>query len=175
MKFDFDIKKDRRKTNSLKWNVGRLELPMWVADMDFQTAPCIIEALKRKIDIGIFGYSIVDDAWFEAIINWWEKKHDFLISKNWLIFTTGVVPAVTCAVKRMTNTGDNVLVQTPVYDIFFHSIENHGRHVIENRLKYDSGKYSIDFEELEKELSNPITTMMILCNPHNPIGEGVVI
>lgn len=169
--FHFDEVISRRENNSLKWDVKENELPMWVADMDFKTAPAIIEALCKRVNDGIFGYSVLDEAWREAIQNWWSKRHDFNIEKDWILFSTGVVPTITCAVKRLTNVGDNVLVQTPVYDIFFHSIENHGRHVVENRLKYDGNKYSIDFTDLESKLSNPLTTLMLLCNPHNPVGQ----
>jgi len=169
--YDFDKNNNRRNTNSLKWDVKENELPMWVADMDFQTAPEVVDALSRIVQAGIFGYSVVPDTWKEAIQNWWSRRHNYSIEKDWIIFCTGVVPAITCAVKRLTNVGDNVLVQTPVYDIFFHSIENHGRHVVENRLKYDGEMYRIDFPDLEKQLANPLTTMMILCNPHNPTGN----
>lgn len=171
MKYDFDSINDRRNTNSLKWDVKENELPMWVADMDFQTAPVVIKALEKRVQTGIFGYSVVTETWKEAIQVWWSRRHQFFIQKDWIIFCTGVVPAITCAVKRLTNVGDNVLVQTSVYDIFFHSIENHGRHVLENKLSYDGEKYQIDYEDLEKKLSHPLTTMMILCNPHNPIGR----
>lgn len=171
MKFNFDMQNNRRNTNSLKWDVEEHELPMWVADMDFKTAPAVIEALEKRVQTGIFGYNIIPDAWYDAIQGWWSKRHSFSIEKEWLIFCTGVVPAITCAVKRLTNIGDNVLVQTPVYNIFFNSIENHGRHVLESKLKYDGERYSIDFDDLEAKLSHPLTTMMILCNPHNPIGK----
>lgn len=171
MQFDFDGITDRRNTGSLKWDAAEAELPMWVADMDFQTAPAVLDALRHKIQNGIFGYSIVTEEWYQSIISWWNRRHGFRMQKEWLIFCTGVVPAVTCAVKRMTNVGDNVVVQTPVYDIFFHSIENHGRHVLENRLKYEGGEYSINFADLEQKLADPLTTMMILCNPHNPTGN----
>lgn len=171
MQYNFDEIQNRRDTNSLKWDVADNELPMWVADMDFQTAPPVKNAIEKRAASGIYGYNIVPDAWYEAIINWWERKHDFRIQKDWLIFCTGVVPAITCAVKRLTNVGDYVVTQTPVYDIFFHSIENQGRHVLENQLVYENGVYSIDFKDLEEKLSNPLTTMMILCNPHNPVGK----
>lgn len=171
MKFNFDKIEERRNTNSLKWDIEEGELPLWVADMDFQTAPSIIEVLKKRVERGIFGYEIVPNEWYHAYQNWWREQHQFQIEKDWLIFCTGVVPAISCAVKRLTNIGDSVLVQTPVYNIFFHSIENHGRHVVENKLTYIEGEYKIDFEDLEEKLSNPLTTMMILCNPHNPIGK----
>lgn len=171
MRFDFDQVYDRRNTGSLKWDIEEKDLPMWVADMDFQTAPAVLRAMENKLKTGIFGYAVVTEDWYQAIIGWWERRHHLPIRREWLTFCTGVVPAVTCAVKRMTNVGDQIVVQTPVYDIFFHSIENQGRHVVENQLLYDGMQYSIDFEDLEKKLEHPLTTMMILCNPHNPIGR----
>lgn len=171
MQYDFSKLTDRRNTNSLKWDVDENVLPMWVADMDYKTAPEIIEAIQEKVAKGILGYTVVPDAWYNAISNWWEKRHDFRIDKEWLIFCTGVVPAISTAVRKMTSVGENVLVQTPVYNIFFNSIVNNGRNIVENKLLYDRKEYSMDFEDLESKLSNPQTTMMILCNPHNPIGK----
>lgn len=171
MKFDFDKVNDRRNTGSMKWDVAANELPMWVADMDFQTAPAVIEAMKKRVELGVFGYHIVPDEWYHAIQGWWGRRHNFEIEKEWLIFCTGVVPAITCAVKRMTNVGDNVLIQTPVYDIFFHSVENQGRNVVENPLVYDGNTYQIDYRDLEEKLADPLTTLMVLCNPHNPVGK----
>lgn len=171
MRYNFDSVNNRRNTNSLKWDVPETELPMWVADMDFKTAPAIIEALEKKVQSGIFGYHVVPDEWYQAIIGWWKRRHQFEIKKEWLTFCTGVIPAVTSAVKRVTNVGDYVLLQTPVYDIFFHSVENTGRHVLENKLCYDGESYQIDFKDLEEKLANPLTTMMILCNPQNPSGR----
>lgn len=162
---------NRRNTNSLKWDVGENELPMWVADMDFQTAPCVTEAILNKAKSGVFGYQIVPDEWYEAYINWWKKRHGFTIDKEWLCFCTGVVPAVTSSIKRLTNVGDNVVALTPVYDIFFHSIENTGRRTLECPLVYKNGAYGIDFTHLESALSHPQTTLLILCNPHNPVGK----
>ena len=168
---NFDKVINRRGTGSLKWDVGENELPMWVADMDYPTAPCITEAILKKAKSGVFGYQIVPDEWYSAIINWWKRRHRFKIDKKWLCFTTGVVPAITSCVKRLTNVGDNVVVLTPVYDIFFHSIENTGRHTLECPLVYKWKKYSIDFDDLECKLSHPNSTLMILCNPHNPVGK----
>jgi cystathionine beta-lyase len=164
---------DRRNTSSLKWDVNDGELPMWVADMDFKTAPEIINAISEKAAQGIFGYSTVSYEWQDSIINWWKRRHSFNIDRNWLIFCTGIVPAITSSIKRVTNIGDSILVLTPAYDIFYHSIENSGRHVLECPLNYDSDSlsYSIDFVSLEKKLSYPLTTMMILCNPQNPSGN----
>lgn len=171
MKYNFDELTQRRGSNSLKWDVAENELPMWIADMDFKTAPEITRALQNKIKSGIYGYQIVPDEWYSAIIGWWKSRHNFEIEKDWLCFCTGVVPAVTSSVKRLTSAGDNVLLLTPVYDIFFHSVENTGRKVLESPLLYKDGKYSINFKDLEEKLANPLTTMMILCNPHNPAGK----
>jgi len=171
MQYDFGALTDRHNTNSLKWDVDENVLPMWVADMDFKTALEIIEAIQEKVAKGVLGYTIVPDGWYDAIINWWERRHHFQIDKEWLIFCTGVVPAVSSAVRKMTSVGENILVQTPVYNIFFNSIVNNGRNIVENKLLYDGKEYSIDFEDLENKLSDPQTTMMILCNPHNPIGK----
>ena len=171
MGYDFDTKTDRRNSNSLKWDVLENELPMWVADMDFQTAPEIREAISDRAEHGIFGYTILPDAWYEAYQYWWQQYHEFRIEKEWMIFCTGVVPAISSAVRKLTTPGENVLVQTPVYNIFFNSIVNNGRNVVESPLGYENGKYYIDFGRLEKDLSNPQTTMMILCNPHNPVGK----
>ncbi len=171
MRCDFDKVVDRRNTNSLKWDVADGELPMWVADMDFKAAPEIAKAIKDKVDLGVLGYQIVPDAWYDAIVGWWETRHGYTINKERLCFCTGVIPAISSIVKRITNHGDNIVLQTPVYDIFFHSVENAGRHVLENTLAYNDGEYSVDFDDLEKKLKDPLTTMMILCNPHNPIGK----
>lgn len=170
MKYDFDRLTDRGDTNSMKWDVPEGQLPMWVADMDFETAPEIREALMKRAAHGIFGYTVVPDAWREAVTGWWERRHGFVMEKDWLVFTTGVVPAISSGVRKLTTVGENVLVQTPVYNIFFNSIRNNGRNIIENRLLYDGAGYRIDWEDLEKKLSDPQTTLMILCNPHNPTG-----
>ncbi len=171
MKYDFDTIIDRRNTNSLKWDVKENELPMWVADMDFKTAPCIIEVLKDRVNHGVFGYSIVSEDWHDAYIKWWKERHSFKIDKQWLIFSTGVVPTISSVVRKLTNVAENVVIQSPVYNIFYNSIINNGRHVLESPLAYDGKEYSIDFEDLTEKLSNPQTTLMILCNPHNPIGK----
>mgnify|MGYP002765681530 FL=1 len=171
MKYNFDTPINRRNTNSLKWDIAENELPMWVADMDFQTAPEITEAITKRAAHGVFGYTIVPDEWYEAYIGWWKNRHAFKIEKEWMMFCTGVVPAISSIVRKMTTVGENVLIQTPVYNIFFNSIVNNGRNVLQSPLKYDGTAYIIDFADLEEKLSNPQTTMMILCNPHNPVGK----
>ena len=171
MQYDFDKVIDRRNTNSLKWDVPERELPMWVADMDFQTAPEIISALQKRTEHGVFGYSVVPDEWYDAYVHWWRDRHRFTMEKDWLIFCTGVVPAISSMVRKLTTAGEKVLVQTPVYNIFFNSIVNNGRIILENELLYDGNSYSMDFEDLERKLSDPQTTLMLLCNPQNPAGR----
>lgn len=171
MKYDFDEIIDRKNSNSMKWDVKDGELPMWVADMDFQTAPEIRKAITERAEHGVFGYSVIPDEWYQAYQDWWSKRHHFQIEKEWLMFVTGVVPAISSAVRKLTTPGEKILVQTPVYNIFFNSIVNNGRTVLESPLRYEDGAYEIDFEKLEKDLADPQTTMMILCNPHNPVGK----
>ena len=169
--FDFENTPNRRGTNSYKWDVREGELPMWVADMDFETAPAVVNALRGRVEHGVFGYAIVPEAWSDAIISFWKRRFSFAIEPEWLQFCTGVVPAISSIVKRATNHGDRVAVLTPAYDIFYHSIENAGRTVAECRLLYENGRFCIDFDSLDKVLSHPLTTMLIFCNPHNPTGN----
>lgn len=171
MRYDFDTCIDRRNTNSLKWEVAAGELPMWVADMDFETSPAIRAAIEERAKHGVFGYTIVPDEWYTAYVDWWKNRHGFIMQKDWLIFSTGVVPTISSVVRKLTTPAENVLILTPVYNIFFNSILNNGRRVLESPLKYDGGNYQIDYDDLEKKLSDPQTTLMILCNPHNPVGK----
>lgn len=171
MPFDFDKRTDRYGTYAMKWDVGEAELPMWVADMDFETAPAVLDAIRSKAARGIFGYTIVPDAFGEAIAAWWQRRHGFQMQPDWLRFATGVVPAISSIIRKVTTVGENVLIQPPVYNIFYNSIHNNGRTLLENRLIYKDGAYAIDFEDLERKLADPQTTLMILCNPHNPIGK----
>lgn len=171
MTYDFDRIVDRRRTDSLKWDVAENELPMWVADMDFETAPAIRKAIAARAAHGIYGYTVLPDAWYDAYIGWWQERHGFKMEKDWLIFCTGVVPAISSIVRKLTTPAEKVLVMTPVYNIFFNSIRNNGREVLACPLHFDGEGYSIDFEELEQKLADPQTTLMLLCNPHNPIGK----
>lgn len=171
MPTNFDKLTNRFNTFSIKWDVKENELPMWVADMDFETAPEIISALKERVNHGIYGYTDVPKEWNLAISNWWRKRHNLELDPDWLMFCTGVVPAISSIVRKITTVGENVVVQTPVYNIFFNSIVNNGRNILESPLIYNGIEYSIDFEDLELKLSNPQTSLMILCNPHNPIGK----
>lgn len=167
----FDRQVERRNTGSLKWDVPDGELPMWVADMDFETAPEIRAAIMERAEHGIFGYSVIPEEWNQAYIGWWARRHGFAMEKEWLIFCTGVVPAISSIVRKLTTPGEKVLIQTPVYNIFFNSILNNGRNVLESPLIYNGGAYQMDFADLERKLADPQTTMMILCNPHNPVGK----
>lgn len=172
MKYDFDRIIDRRNTGSLKWDESREgELPLWVADMDFETAPCVKEALQKRIEHGILGYSIIPPEWADSYIYWWKKRHNFTINRDSLIFSTGVVPAISSCVRKLTSVAEKVLIQTPCYNIFFNSIVNNGRYVVESPLDFDGKEYKINFERLEKDLSDPQVSLMILCNPQNPTGN----
>lgn len=171
MKFDFDRIVDRKNSNSLKWDVKNGELPLWVADMDFETAPCIKKALEKRVSNGIFGYSIVPEEWKNSYIGWWKRRHKLEISPECLIFCTGIVPAISSLVRKLTTPAEKVLLLTPCYNIFFNSIINNGRFPVECPLDYNENKYSLNFDWLEKELSDPQVSLMILCNPQNPTGN----
>ena len=171
MKYDFDRVVDRRGTYSIKWEVEPGELPMWVADMDFQTAPQIMDAMRKRLEHGVYGYTDVPKEWNDAYINWWRDRHHIQIENDWIMFCTGVIPAISSTVRKLTTPGENVLVMTPVYNTFYNSILNNGRNVLECPLVYENHKYHIDYADLEKKLANPQTSLMILCNPHNPVGR----
>lgn len=171
MRYDFDEIIDRSGTNSFKWDIGEGELPMWVADMDFRTAPEITEAIIKRAGHGIFGYSTIPDEWYSAYIKWWKERHGVEYKKSELIFSTGVIPIISSCIRKLTTPAENVLIMTPVYNVFFNIIRNNGRNVMELALGYRDGEYSIDFDRLEKALSDPQTAMMLLCDPHNPIGR----
>ena len=166
MPFDFDTPVNRRNTGSLKWDVGENELPMWVADMDFPAAPAIREAIDARAAQGVFGYSILPDAWADAYVSWWGTRHGLELKPDWLVFCTGVVPAISSMVRKMSTPAEKVVVMTPVYNIFFNSIFNNGREVLESPLRYDGSAYSIDFDDLEAKLADPQSALLILCNPH---------
>ena len=171
MKYDFDNVPDRRKTNSIKWDVAANEIPLWVADMDFDTAPEIKSAILERANLGALGYADTNDEWRNAYIGWWKKRYDFEIKKEWLVFSTGVVPSISSSVRKLTTPGENILLWPPTYNIFFNSIVNNGRNPVQCQLKYNGENYEIDFEDLENKLSNRQTSMMILCNPQNPVGK----
>ena len=172
MKYDFDTILDRQHTNSEKWNVKPGELPMTTADMDFKTAPEIMQAMKNKINAGAFGYEYPSQEYFDAVAHWYKTEHNAEAQTSWMRFATGVIPSITASVNHLSHTGDNVLLMEPVYNTFYNSILNSGRHALASQLKYDRSTYtySVDWDDLEEKMSNPLTTLMILCNPHNPTG-----
>lgn len=171
--FDFDKIVDRRGSDSEKWDGGTVDgvLPMWVADMDFPTAPAVIDALRKRVDHGVFGYEHVPASYYDALIGWFDRRHGWRMRPEWIIYTTGVVPAVSAVIKAMTVPGDKVLVQTPVYNCFFSSIRNNGCVMEDNRLVYDNGTYTIDFDDFERKAADPQVKLFLLCNPHNPAGR----
>lgn len=171
MKYDFDQVPDRRGSGSLKWDVGTGELPMWVADMDFPTCPAVREALAARVAHGVFGYTDVTEEWRRAVCGWFSRRHGLEPDPDWLIFATGVVPILSSVVRKLTTPNENVLLMTPVYNIFYNSIINNGRRPLEVPLVYADGAYRMDFAALEAGLADPQTTLMILCNPHNPVGK----
>ena len=171
MKYNFDTPIDRRGTDAMKWDVAEGELPMWVADMDFAAAPEIVEALQARLSHGVFGYTDVSDAWYDAYLGWWRERHGFAMQRDWLIFCTGVVPAISSIVRKLTTPNENVLLLTPVYNIFFNSIVNNGCRALECPLLYRDGAYAIDWTDFEEKLADPQTTLLLLCNPHNPVGK----
>lgn len=172
MKYDFDKTIDRRATNSYKWDSapGGV-LPMWVADMDFRTAPAIIDALQKRVAHGIFGYTRVPDAYYDAVTSWFSRRHGWNIDREWIIYTSGVVPAVSAVIKALTVPGDKVIVQTPVYNCFFSSIRNNGCEIVSNPLRRTADTYEMDFDALERCAADPRAKVMLLCNPHNPAGR----
>ena len=173
MKYDFDKVTPRCGTNSYKWDStdDKEVLPMWVADMDFPTAPCIINALEKRVEHGIFGYTRVPEEYYDAVISWFSRRHHWKPRREWFIYTSGVVPALSAVIKALTNVGDKVLTLTPVYNCFFSSIRNNGCELDSCALRYEDNTFSIDYEDLERRAADPKTTLMLLCNPHNPSGR----
>ena len=171
MKYDFDSVNNRVGTNSVKWDIHPDVIPLWVADMDFQVLPEIKEALSRRVEQGIFGYTEVPESYYEAIINWFDRRHHWHIDRSWMLYTSGVIPATAAALKAFTLPGEKVLIQTPVYNCFFSSIANCGCEPVENELVREGNTYRIDFADFEKKCADPKTTVFLLCNPHNPAGR----
>lgn len=175
MEYDFSRPTERRGTDSYKWDSAPEAdiIPLWVADMDFETFPGITEALQRRVAHGIFGYTRVPEAYYEAVCNWFGKHHGWHINREDIIYTSGVVPAVSAVIKALTLPGDQVIVQGPVYNCFFSSIRNNGCETVSNSLIYNKEelRYEIDFDDLERKLAHERARLMLLCNPHNPGGR----
>ena len=174
MRYDFDTPYDRKGTGAVKWDeIPDGGLPMWIADMDFPTAPPVAEAIEKRAAHHVYGYTDISGEWRHAYVNWWKTRRGFNMDPEKLIFSTGVIPTISSCVRRLTAPGEKVLILTPVYNIFYNSILNNGRKVLENKLLYDKAKheYSIDWDDLIAKLRDPQTTLMILCNPQNPSGN----
>jgi len=176
--YDFDTIIPRRGTGAVKWDAHphfdadtEDMIPLWVADMDFKAAPFIIDALRRRVEHGVFGYVTVPDSTGEAVVSWFSRKHGWSIEKDWIIYTTGVVPALSAAVKALSEPGDKVIIQSPVYNCFFSSVRNNGCEILDVPLLYGEGTYRFDFEGLERACADPKAKLMLLCNPHNPAGR----
>lgn len=175
MEYDFSRPTERRGTDSYKWDSAPETdiIPLWVADMDFEIFPGITEALQRRVAHGIFGYTRVPEAYYEAVCNWFGKRHGWHINRENIIYTSGVVPAVSAVIKALTLPGDQVIVQGPVYNCFFSSIRNNGCETVSNSLIYNKEelRYEIDFDDLERKLAHERARLMLICNPHNPGGR----
>ncbi len=167
----FDRGVERRGTGSYKWDSEPGLLPLWVADMDFATAPAIIDALHRRVDMGAFGYTLVGEDYYRAVIDWFSRRHGWAIWRDSIMYTSGVVPALSAIIKALTAPGDKVIVQTPVYNCFFSSIRNNGCEILANPLRYTGDSYEMDFDDLAAKVADPAAKVLLLCNPGNPVGR----
>lgn len=172
-KYNLDEIIDRRGTDSVKWDLttDAEVLPMWVADMDFKTAPEITEAILKKASHGVFGYSITPPQFYDAIIDWWKDIHQYNIRKEWILPGPGMIPTLSAILRTFVKSGENIIIQPPVYNHFYYFFNNCGFGLVENNLIYEDGNYQIDFDDLEFKASDPKTKLLLLCNPHNPVGR----
>lgn len=173
MKYDFDELVERRGTNCVKWDESPSDdvIPLWVADMDFRVAPAIQKALQQRVEHGVFGYNIVPESYYEAVISWFRRRHQWEIQRQWILYTTAVVPAMSCVIKALTMPGEKVLILSPAYNCFFSSIRNNGCEVLESPLLRIDNSFEIDWQDFETKCADEKTTVFLLCNPHNPSGR----
>lgn len=177
MQYDFDTPIDRIHTWSIKHDFkkenGKAEdiLPLWVADMDFRSPDSVVKALKKAVDHGIFGYSRADESYFDAVAAWYQKRHHLTLQPEWMTCTPGIVFALSIAVRAFTQKGDAVLIQPPVYHPFSRAILRNKRTLVENPLVLKDGHYEMDLDDLEQKVLDEHVKLMILCNPHNPVGR----
>lgn len=173
MKYDFDELVDRRGTGCVKWDESPNPdvIPLWVADMDFKAAPAIQEAIRKRAEHGVFGYAHVGDDYYEAVISWFQRRHNWTIHREEILYTTGVVPAMSVAIKALTMPGEKVLILSPDYNCFFSSVRNNGCEVLETVLRRTGNTFEVDFEDFEAKCGDEKTTVFLLCNPHNPCGR----
>ena len=172
-KYNFDEFVNRRGTNSVKWDEEKEDgiIPLWVADMDFLAAPAIRRAVEERAKHGVFGYAIVGDSYYAAITNWFKRRHNWAIERDWIIYTTGVIPAISATIHALAMPGEKVLIQTPVYNCFYSCIRNQGMRVLESPLKREGNTYVVDWDDFEAKCADKKTTLFLLCNPHNPAGR----
>lgn len=174
---NFDEVINRKNTGSIKWDTmkehGMPEdiLPLWVADMDFKAPEGVIKALSERVERGIFGYTLPTDSYYDAVINWMDRRHNWKIEKDWIIIAPGIVPAIHFAVHTYTKEGDGVLIQRPVYNPFTEAVVNNGRKLINSPLVAKGDRYEMDFEDFEKKIVDHNVKLFILCSPHNPVGR----
>lgn len=173
MKYNFDEEVERRATGCVKWDESPSAdvIPLWVADMDFKAAPAILDAVKRRAAHGVFGYTVVEEDYYEAIISWFQRRHKWSIQREEILYTTGVVPAMSVAIKALTMPGEKVLILSPDYNCFFSSVRNNGCEVLETALKRVGDTFEVDWADFEVKCSDEKTTVFLLCNPHNPCGR----
>ncbi len=171
MKYDFNKASSRRHTDSVKWDVKENELPLSIADMDIETAPEIKKAILKRAENGIYGYTEPMDDWYQAYVSFFSDRYNVKLEKEWMMFSAGVVPTISSSVRKLTKEKDNVVVLSPVYNIFYNSIINNNRNVLEVELIHDGEDYKIDFENLEKAFALDNTSLVIFCNPANPVGR----
>ena len=171
--FDFDEVVERRGTGCVKWDECPNDdvIPLWVADMDFRVAPAIQKALQQRVEHGVFGYNIVPESYYEAVISWFRRRHQWEIQRQWILYTTAVVPAMSCVIKALTMPGEKVLILSPAYNCFFSSIKNNGCEVLESALRRVDDTFEVDFIDFEAKCADEKTTVFLLCNPHNPCGR----
>ena len=170
---NFDELIERRGTNCVKWDESPSDdvIPLWVADMDFKAAPAILEAVKKRAEHGVFGYNIVPESYYEAVISWFRRRHQWEIQREWVLYTTAVVPAMSCVIKAFTMSGEKVLILSPAYNCFFSSIRNNGCEVLESPLKRVEDTFEVDWLDFEAKCADEKCTVFLLCNPHNPCGR----
>ncbi len=173
MEYPFDELIERRGTGCVKWDeMSDADIiPLWVADMDFAVAPAIQEAIRKRAAHPVFGYTYVQDDYYEAVISWFLRRHHWTIQREWILYTTGVVPAMSCVIKALTMPGEKVLILSPDYNCFFSSIRNNGCEVLENKLVRKNYSFEIDWNDFEIKCADEKTTVFLLCNPHNPTGR----
>ena len=183
-KYNFDELVERRGTGCVKWDerprVGERSsgmspsadvIPLWVADMDFKAAPAILEAVRKRAEHGVFGYNIVPESYYEAVISWFSRRHHWEIQRQWILYTTAVVPAMSVVIKALTMPGEKVMILSPAYNCFFSSIRKNGCEVLESPLKRIDESFEIDWLDFESKCADEKTTLFLLCNPHNPCGR----